>query len=42
MGGFATDKLSNMVTYLRDPNTDLDAPFRKLLEQDLYGKRIQD
>ena len=29
VGGFATNKISNLAEYLRDPNTDLSAPFRK-------------
>ena len=32
VGGFATDKISNLVHYLRDPSTDLSAPFRKALQ----------
>lgn len=27
VGGFATNKISNLAEYLRDPNTDLSAPF---------------
>lgn len=42
MGGFATDKVSNVVSYLRDPNTDLNADFRKVLGQNLYRRRIAD
>ena len=33
IGGFATNKISNLANYLRDPNTDLSLPFRKAASQ---------
>ena len=32
VGGFATNKVSNLANYLRDPNTDLSLPFRKIIK----------
>lgn len=33
VGGFATNKISNLANYLQDPNTDLSAPFRKASQE---------
>ena len=33
VGGFATNKISNLANYLQDPNTDLSAPFRKAFQE---------
>lgn len=35
VGGFATNKISNLANYLQDPNTDLSARFRKALQVSL-------
>ena len=32
VGGFATNKISNLANYLQSPSTDLSAPFRKAVQ----------
>ena len=41
VGGFATDKISNLADYLQDPSTDLSLPFRKATPNILLSERFQ-
>ena len=40
VGGFATNKISNLANYLQDPDTDLSQPYRKAIQQNLYRKNL--